>query len=84
MMENTLVPGTRPFCLDMVPLRDFGPFLILFCFMKSQVQPIDNVINKKEMTIHCYRIAYRSMEHLTDDVIYDLQVNITSNKLVQL
>ncbi|CAL9756253.1 unnamed protein product [Musa acuminata subsp. burmannicoides] len=46
---------------------------------------IDNFTNKKGMTSHCYRIAFRSMERsLTDDEINQLQWNVreaVQNKL---
>ncbi|XP_050278588.1 phenylalanine--tRNA ligase, chloroplastic/mitochondrial-like [Quercus robur] len=45
--------------------------------LAEEVLLIDNFTNKKGMTSHCYRIAYRSMEHsLTDDEINELQWNV--------
>ncbi|XP_057515524.1 phenylalanine--tRNA ligase, chloroplastic/mitochondrial-like [Amaranthus tricolor] len=43
----------------------------------EEVSLIDNFTNKKGMTSHCYRIAYRSMERsLTDEEINDLQSKV--------
>ncbi|XP_021679424.2 phenylalanine--tRNA ligase, chloroplastic/mitochondrial isoform X2 [Hevea brasiliensis] len=43
----------------------------------EEVSLIDNFTNKKGMTSHCYRIAYRSIERsLTDEEINDLQWNV--------
>ncbi|KAJ0975644.1 hypothetical protein J5N97_017609 [Dioscorea zingiberensis] len=51
----------------------------------EEVKLIDNFTNKKGMTSHCYRIAYRSMERsLTDDEINQLQWSVrdaVENKL---
>ncbi|KAL6198656.1 hypothetical protein ACLB2K_028445 [Fragaria x ananassa] len=45
--------------------------------LAEEVQLIDNFTNKKGMTSHCYRIAYRSMERsLTDDEINKLQGSV--------
>lgn len=52
-----------------------GTYLIKEGLTTLQVKLIDNFTNKKGMTSHCYRIAYRSMERsLTDDEINQLQV----------
>lgn len=65
-----------------VKLSDSGPsFSEIISFFTNgcwQVQLIDSFTNeKKGMTSHCYRIAYRSMERsLTDEEINDLQVFI--------
>ncbi|KAH9602595.1 hypothetical protein KSS87_006650 [Heliosperma pusillum] len=45
--------------------------------LAEEVRLIDNFTNKKGMTSHCYRIAYRSMERsLTDEEINDLQSKV--------
>ncbi|CAL9074864.1 phenylalanine--tRNA ligase, chloroplastic/mitochondrial-like isoform X2 [Musa acuminata AAA Group] len=53
--------------------------------LAEEVKLIDNFTNKKGMTSHCYRIAFRSMERsLTDDEINQLQWNVreaVQNKL---
>jgi len=58
------------------------------CEMKKkwlQVKLIDNFTNKKGMTSHCYRIAYRSMERsLTDEEINSLQVTFDDSHVMIL
>lgn len=45
--------------------------------LAEEVKLIDNFTNKKGMTSHCYRIAYRSMERsLTDEEINNLQETV--------
>ncbi|KAF6151756.1 hypothetical protein GIB67_010330 [Kingdonia uniflora] len=45
--------------------------------LAEEVRLIDNFTNKKGMTSHCYRIAYRSMERsLTDNEINQLQGSV--------
>ncbi|KAM7271973.1 hypothetical protein ACFE04_031187 [Oxalis oulophora] len=45
--------------------------------LAEEVKLIDNFTNKKGMTSHCYRIAYRSMERsLTDEEINKLQMTV--------
>ncbi|KAM3683953.1 hypothetical protein ACJW31_11G004500 [Castanea mollissima] len=62
---------------ELVPVEEVQAMAELTPIVGCEVQLIDNFTNKKEMTSHCYRIAYQSMERsLMDEEINELQWNV--------